>query len=314
MKMNKQTWIALAAVVSTVTLPPAAQSAERSEAARPAGGERLAALRERMQETARELDLTPEQREKLTSIVRERLEKLRELHQDNSLSPQQKREKFQAAREEIAAEVKKVLTPEQFEKWEARRGQPAREVAQRPLARLEGAIKELNLTEEQKEKLRPIYREQMEKLRELRQDTSLSPQQKRERFQAAREELTAEVKKVLTPEQLGKWTARQGQPEGEVVQRPLARLEGAIKELNLTEAQKEQLKPIYQEQMEKLRELRQDDSLSMAERLEKLKALNKDIAPQLKKVLDAEQFAKWQKQTEAWLEQLRQRFEGAKQN
>jgi hypothetical protein len=35
------------------------------EAARPAGGDRLGALRERMQDTARELDLTPAQKEKL---------------------------------------------------------------------------------------------------------------------------------------------------------------------------------------------------------------------------------------------------------
>ncbi len=224
--MDRQTLIALAAVVSTLSLQPLARGAENKEGARPAGGDRLAALRERMQESARELDLTPEQKEKLQTIVRERMGKLRGLREDNSLSREEKMEKFKAAREEITAEVKKVLTPEQFEKWKAKQGQPA----------------------------------------------------------------------------------------GDGVQRPLAKLEGAIKELNLTEEQKEKLKPLYQEQMEKLRDLRQDNSLSMAEKLEKVKALNKDIAPQLKKVLDAEQFAKWQKQTDEWLEQLRQRLQEGKRN
>jgi Spy/CpxP family protein refolding chaperone len=226
MKMNKQTLIALAAVVGTLSLPSPGHAAESKETARPATGDRLAALRERMQESARDLDLSPEQKEKLQTIVRERMGKLRELRDDNSLTPQEKREKFQAAREGITAEVKNVLTPEQFEKWKAKQGQPA----------------------------------------------------------------------------------------GAAVQRPLARLEGAIKELNLTEDQKEKLKPLYQEQMEKLRDLHQDNSLSMAEKLEKLKTLNKDIAPQMKKVLDAEQFAKWQKQTSEWLEQIQQRFQRAKQN
>jgi len=226
MKMNAQTLIAWAAVVSTLSLQPLGRAAETKELARAAGGERLAALRERLQDTARELDLTPEQKEKLQTIVRERMEKLRGLRNDNSLSPQEKREKFQAAREEIMAEVKKVLTPEQFEKWKA----------------------------------------------------------------------------------------RQGQAGGPAVQRQLARLEGAIGDLNLTEDQKEKLKPLYQTQMEKLRDLHQDNSLSMAEKLEKVKALNKDIAPQLKQVLDADQFAKWQKQTSEWLEQLQQRLQGAKQN
>jgi Spy/CpxP family protein refolding chaperone len=97
-------------------------------------------------------------------------------------------------------------------------------------------------------------------------------------------------------------------------ERPLAKLEGAIKDLNLTDAQKEQLKPLYQEQTEKLRDLYQDTSLSIPEKMEKLKAMNKEIAPKLKKVMDAEQYAKWEKDVNQWIEQLQQRFQGAKQN
>jgi hypothetical protein len=50
------------------------------------------------------------------------------------------------------------------------------------------------------------------------------------------------------------------------------------------------------------------------EKLEKLKAIQKEIAPKLKKVMDAEQYAKWEKDVNQWLEQLRQRFQDAKQN
>jgi hypothetical protein len=66
--------------------------------------------------------------------------------------------------------------------------------------------------------------------------------------------------------------------------------------------------------MEKLRDLHQDANLSILEKLTKLKAMNKEIAPKLKKVLDAEQFAKWEKDVNQWLEQLQQRFQDAKQN
>ena len=66
--------------------------------------------------------------------------------------------------------------------------------------------------------------------------------------------------------------------------------------------------------MEKLRELHQDTSLSIPEKLEKLKAMHKEIAPKLKKVMDAEQYAKWEKDVNQWLEQLQQRFQDAKQN
>src|ERR1039458_596739 len=128
------------------------------------------------------------------------------------------------------------------------------------------------------------------------------------------EENIAEAKKVLTPEQFEKWQAKQGAQAGGAGERPLARLQGAIKELNLTDAQKEELKPIYQEQSQKLRDLYQDTSLSIQEKLEKLKGMNKEIAPKLKKVMDAEQYAKWEKDVSQWIEQLQQRFQDAKQD
>lgn len=228
MNITKHTLIALAAVAGVLSLQPLTRAADTNEPAPPAAGGRLAAQRERMQETARELNLTDEQKEKLQAIIRGQMEKLRDLRQDSSLTQPEKAEKFKTIREDIIAEAKKVLTPDQFEKWQAKQGQ------------LAGGA---------------------------------------------------------------------GGAGG-----PLARIQGAIKDLNLTDAQKEQLKPIYQEQMEKLRDLHQDANLSILEKLTKLKAMNKEIAPKLKKVLDAEQFAKWEKDVNQWLEQLQQRFQDAKQN
>jgi protein CpxP len=179
--------------------------------------------------------------------------------------------------------------------------------------RMQDTAKELNLTDEQKGKLQAVIRGQMAKLRGLRQDTSLSAEDKREKIRAIREEVTAEVKEVLTPEQFEKWKAKQGQSTAGGGG-PAARLQEAIKGLNLSEQQKEQLKPIYQEQMDKLRELQQDSSLSMPQKLEKLKDMHKEIAPKLKKVMNAEQYAMWEKDIDQWLDQLQQRFQDAMKN
>jgi Spy/CpxP family protein refolding chaperone len=179
--------------------------------------------------------------------------------------------------------------------------------------RMQDTAKELNLTDEQKEKLQTIIRREVGKLRDLRQDTSLSPEDKKAKLRALREEITTEVKNVLTPDQFEKWNAKQG-PLAAGGGAPLARVQEAIKDLNLTEQQKEQLKPIYQEQMEKLHELYQDTSLSIPEKLEKLKRMHQEIAPKLKQVMDAEQYAKWEKDVSQWLEQLRQRFQDTEQN
>ncbi len=192
---------------------------------------------------------------------------------------------------------------------------PAPRVAPDRLAvmqeRMKEAVRELNLTPEQVGKLKTIVRERMEKLQALRQDSSLSANEKRQKLAAARAEILTEVKKVLTPDQFEKWKARMGLTAGSPAT-PLARVRAAINDLNLTEEQKDQLQPLYQEQMQKLRELRDDPSLSMAEKLDRLKALHQEVAPRLKKVLTAEQCAKWEKDVNQWLDQLRQLLQGQK--
>jgi protein CpxP len=203
MNITKHILMALAAVAATLTLQPLARAADASQPAPPAPSDRPAALRERMQETARELNLTPEQTAKLQSIVRERAEKLRELRQDNSPSPEEKRQKLAGAHAEIVSEVKKVLTPEQFEKWKARQGQTAGG-AIRPLARLQEAINDLNLTDEQKEQLKPLYQAQMEKLRDLYQDAGLSMAEKLDKLKALRQEAAPKLMKVLNADQYAK--------------------------------------------------------------------------------------------------------------
>jgi Spy/CpxP family protein refolding chaperone len=202
MNLNKQTWAALAAIAGTLTFQPLTRAADDQAPA--AAGARRAALRERMQETARELNLTDEQKQKLQTIVREQMQKLRDLRRDTSLSREQKLAKLKAAREDLLAEIKKVLTPEQFEKWKARQGQVA-QAAGGPTARLHEAIADLNLTDQQKEQLKPIYQAQMEKLRELREDTSLSVPQKLEKLKAIHAEMAPKLKKIMTPGQYAKW-------------------------------------------------------------------------------------------------------------
>ena len=52
----------------------------------------------------------------------------------------------------------------------------------------------------------------------------------------------------------------------------------------------------------------------MAQKLEKLKGMHQEVAPKLKKVLNADQYAKWEKGFNQWLEQLNQRLQEQKQN
>ena len=64
---------------------------------------------------------------------------------------------------------------------------------------------QLNLTDDQKAKVKTILETQGQKMRELRGDTSLSSEDRRSKVQSIREETTTQMKGVLTADQFDKW-------------------------------------------------------------------------------------------------------------
>ena len=82
---------------------------------------------------------------------------------------------------------------------------------------LDQLVQQLNLTDDQKAKVKTILDTQNQKMRDLRNDTSLAPEERRPKIQSIREETTAQMKTVLTPDQFEKWqkmTQRNRRPGG----------------------------------------------------------------------------------------------------
>lgn len=124
----------IAALIAGVLLAysPAASAQDKDKEAKPGtkrearpgrpggpGGERgPEAMKERMNKMAEELKLSEEQKTKVEAAMKAQLEKRRAIGQDSSLSDEQKREKGRALREDLNKEMKKILSAEQFAKWE----------------------------------------------------------------------------------------------------------------------------------------------------------------------------------------------------
>jgi Spy/CpxP family protein refolding chaperone len=70
---------------------------------------------------------------------------------------------------------------------------------------LDQLAQQLNLTDDQKAKVKPILEARDQKMRDLRGDTSLTPEDRRARMKALRDDMTTQMKAVLTPEQFDKW-------------------------------------------------------------------------------------------------------------
>ena len=95
-----------------------------------------------------------------------------------------------------------------------KQGGAANQVRERARDRMQQVAQELNLTEDQKTRLKPIFKKEADKLKALRDDASLTREQRQEKVKAIREEIKREVKPVLTAEQWEKWEKiRQERPQ-----------------------------------------------------------------------------------------------------
>ena len=65
--------------------------------------------------------------------------------------------------------------------------------------------KELNLTDDQKPKFQEIMKGAMQKRKDLRDDTSLTPEDKKAKMKAIQEDTNTQLKALLTADQYAKW-------------------------------------------------------------------------------------------------------------
>jgi protein CpxP len=89
------------------------------------------------------------------------------------------------------------------------------------------------------------------------------------------------------------------------------RIEQLDKELTLTADQKTKLKAYFEGVRKKNQEMRADTSLTREQRQERLRATNEDLKKEMKTILTADQYMKWEKDADKRREEMKQK---AKQN
>src|SRR5215475_14726938 len=82
------------------------------------------------QAIAQQLNLTPEQKEKILPILAAEAPKVNAIRNDNSLSKVQKMEQVRAIHQQTDPQMKAILTPEQYEKLKQIRLQAVKNAAQ----------------------------------------------------------------------------------------------------------------------------------------------------------------------------------------
>jgi uncharacterized iron-regulated membrane protein len=88
------------------------------------------AAMQKAQAIAQQLNLTPQQKEKIVPILVAEAPKLRAIKADNSLSRMQKMEQVRAIHQQTDPQMKAILSPEQYQKLKEIRLQAVKDAAQ----------------------------------------------------------------------------------------------------------------------------------------------------------------------------------------
>jgi Spy/CpxP family protein refolding chaperone len=122
MKMHKVSLMAALAAGALIACTPTLRAQDKPD--RPEGGPRAGQrgemVKDRLARLTEELSLTAEQKTKIEAVMKEQAESLRGLR---DATPEDRKDKMQAARKEFDTKVKGILTTEQYAKWEKIREQ-----------------------------------------------------------------------------------------------------------------------------------------------------------------------------------------------
>jgi Spy/CpxP family protein refolding chaperone len=157
---------------------------------------------------AQQLNLTDQQKTQMQSLMQNQRLQAQAVRNDSSLTPQQKQDKLKQLRETNHQQMMAILTPEQQQKVEQFRSEhPAMGKGRMGRGRMGpgGGLAALNLTSDQKSKLEPIFQSSRQQLQAVRNDSSLTPEQKQAKISEIRQNTQSQINGILTPEQQQQW-------------------------------------------------------------------------------------------------------------
>src|SRR5439155_15039418 len=117
-KMKNHTLVISALAMAIVALLISTSSAQKGTAMSKA------------QAIAQQLNLTPQQKEKVLPILIAEVPKVQAIKNDNSLSKMQKMQQLRAIHQQTDPQMKTILSPEQYQKLQAIRQQTIRDAVQ----------------------------------------------------------------------------------------------------------------------------------------------------------------------------------------
>ena len=148
---------------------------------------------------AQQLNLTDQQKTQIQGFTQAGRQQAQSIKQDTTLTPEQKRDKFRQLRASTHQQILGALTPEQQQQMKQLRSQYA------GMGRGRGPLAKLNLTDDQRAKIQPILKSSRQQAQAVRNDTTLTPEQKQAKMRDIHQGAMSQMNSLLTPEQQQQW-------------------------------------------------------------------------------------------------------------
>lgn len=153
------------------------------------------------------LNLNDDQKKQVKELNESYHKQFADLKKNTSMSVGDFRTKSAALRKEQHEKMQSILTPEQKNQLAAQRKVMAGRMKEGQAKRFDKMKTQLGLTDEQSRKLKESQEGVQTKIKSIREDKSLTDDQKKEQVKAVFKQQKEQFKSVLTPEQLEKMKA-----------------------------------------------------------------------------------------------------------
>ena len=150
------------------------------------------------------LNLTADQQTQVKTLLQNQRSQMQAVRNNTTLTQEQKKQQIGELRKTNHQQMMAVLTPEQQAQLQQMRAKHEKRGFQGR------GLQALNLTDQQKEQIKPIFDNTRQQVQALRGDTSLTPEQRRQKLQEIRSNQQTQLNAILTPEQQQQLQQRRG--------------------------------------------------------------------------------------------------------
>jgi Spy/CpxP family protein refolding chaperone len=165
-------------------------------------------------------------------------------------------------------------------------------------------MKDLNLTEAQKTQLKESRQNSKQQMDAIKNDASLTQDQKKAKMQELRKSQQEKMNSILTADQKAKLKAEKKDWKGNKDWKGKNKGQNhhgkMMKDLNLTEAQKTEMKANREAMKQQREAVKNDASLTDAQKKEKMAQLHKSQKEKMNSILTADQKAKLKAEKKDW--------------